>query len=67
MAFSNRMTKYEAPAGYVYDWAVPHYITQTDENGQEIQVQDHLYVKFLFLTKRDTIEAYTLVPAPKGE
>jgi len=38
MAFSNRMTKYEAPAGYVYDWAIPHYITQTDENGQEIQV-----------------------------
>ena len=67
MAFSNRMSQYEESAGYLCEWEVPHYFTLPVEYRQEIQVQDHLYVKFLFLTKRDTIEAYTLVPAPKGE
>ena len=36
---SNRMTRYEAPEGYVYDWAKPK-----DDKS-------HLYVKFLFRTK----------------
>lgn len=65
MAFSNRMKKYEAPAGYVYDWAVPHYKT-IEKDGQEIEVQDHLNVKFLFLTAKDSIDSYVLVPV-KGE
>lgn len=65
MAFSNRMKKYEAPAGYVYDWAVPHYKTIV-KDGQEIEVQDHLNVKFLFLTAKDSIDSYVLVPV-KGE
>ena len=51
----NRMIKYEAPPGYVYDWAQPK------EDG------GHLYVKFLFLSKRDKIENYILVKDPKGE
>ena len=52
---SNRMTKYEAPEGYVYDWATPK------EDGS------HLYVKFLFLSKLDKIENYILIKDPKGE
>lgn len=52
---SNRMTKYEAPKGYVYDWAIPK------EDG------NHLYVKFLFLSKSDSIDNYILVKDPKGE
>jgi hypothetical protein len=52
---SKRMTKYEAPKGYVYDWATPK------EDGS------HLYVKFLFLTHTDSIDNYTLVKDPKGE
>ena len=50
---SNRMTKYEAPEGYVYDWATPK------EDGS------HLYVKFLFLSKTDKIENYVLVNVPE--
>lgn len=52
---SNRMTKYEAPEGYVYDWATPK------ENGER------LLVKYLFLSKKDTINNYVLVKDPKGE
>ena len=52
---SNRMKQYEAPEGYVYDWATPK------EDGS------HLYVKFLFLSKLDKIENYILVKDPKGE
>ena len=52
---SNRMIKHEAPPGYVYDWAQPR-----EDNS-------HLYVKYLFLSKRDKIENYILVKDPKGE
>lgn len=52
---SNRMAKYEAPAGFVYDWAVPK------------EGDSHLYVKYLFLSKNDKIENYVLVKDPKGE
>lgn len=52
---SNRMTRYEAPEGYVYDWSKP----KDDES--------HLYVKFLFLSKNDSIDNYVLVKDPKGE
>ena len=52
---SNRMTKYEAPAGFVYDWVHPK------KDGS------HLYVKDLFLSKNDNIENYILVKDPKGE
>ena len=52
---SNRMTRYEAPKGYRYDWAIPK------EDG------NHLYVKFLFLSKSDSIDNYILVKDPKGE
>ena len=47
--FNNRLTRYEAPEGLVYDWANPK------ENDQ------HLYVKYLFLSKQDSIDNYKLV------
>jgi hypothetical protein len=50
---SNRMVQYEAPDGYVYDWAEP-------------KEDNHLYVKYLFLSKNDKIENYTLVKDPRG-
>jgi hypothetical protein len=55
MKMSNRMIKYEAPDGFVYDWAT------LKEDGS------HLYVKYLFLSKSDKIENYILVKDPKGE
>lgn len=55
MAFlNNRMTSYEAPDGYVYDYAVPR------EDGE------HLYVKYLYLTRFDSIDNYVLVEDPYG-
>lgn len=49
--FSNRMTKYEAPEGFVYDYKEP-----IDDN--------HLLVKYLFLSKNDNINNYILVKDP---
>lgn len=55
MAFQNsRMTAYTAPDGFVYDYAVPR------EDGE------HLYVKYLYLTKFDSIDNYILVEDPYG-
>lgn len=50
---SNRMTKYEAPQGFVYDYKEPK-----DDN--------HLLVKFLFLSKNDDINNYILVKDEKN-
>ena len=50
---SNRMTKYEAPQGFVYDYKEPK-----DDN--------HRLVKFLFLSKNDDINNYVLVKDEKN-
>jgi len=53
MAFlNNKMTAYTAPDGLVYDYAVAR------EDGE------HLYVKYLYLTKFDNINNYVLVDDP---
>lgn len=49
---NGRMTAYTAPDGFVYDYAEPK------EDGQ------HLYVKYLYLTKFDRISNYVLVKDP---
>ena len=55
MAFlNNRMTAYTAPDGYVYDHATPR------EDGE------HLYVKYLYLSRYDNIANYILVEDPYG-
>lgn len=50
---SNRMTKYEAPEGFVYDYKEP-------------KDDKHLLVKFLFLSKNDDINNYILVKDEKN-
>lgn len=55
MAFlNNRIKSYEAPSGYVYDYAVPR------EDGK------HLYAKYLYLSRFDSIDNYVLVEDPYG-
>lgn len=49
-----KLTKYDADDGYVFDWAEPRFIE--DENGE--QIQEHLYVKTLFIGGNDAIENY---------
>ena len=55
----NRMTKYTAPSGYVYDWKEPHF----NEDGSE----NHLYVSQLFLTRLDNIKNYKIVKKPSQD
>lgn len=57
------LVRYDADEGYVFDWKEPRYIE--DEEGNE--VQEHLYVKTLFIGGNDTIENYIEVPEPKEE
>lgn len=47
---NNRMKSYTAPDGFVYDYA--------------IDKEDHLYVKYLYLTQYDSIDNYRLVEDP---
>jgi hypothetical protein len=48
------LVRYDADDGFVFDWAEPRFIE--DENGKE--VQEHLYVKTLFIGSNDSIENY---------
>lgn len=51
------LVRYDADEGMVFDWAEPRYTE--DEEGN--QVQEHLYVKTLFIGGNDTIENYVEV------
>lgn len=53
------LIRYDADDGMVFDWVEPHFIE--DENGN--QVQEHLYVKALFIGSHDNIENYVEVRA----
>lgn len=53
------LIRYDADDGMVFDWVEPHFIE--DENGN--QVQEHLYVKTLFVGSHDNIENYVEVRA----
>jgi hypothetical protein len=58
-----KLTRYDADEGFVFDWLEPRYIT--DEEGNEIQ--EHLYVKTLFIGGNDNIDNYMEVEAPVEE
>lgn len=57
------LKRYDADEGKVFDWAEPRY--HEDEEGN--QIQEHLYVKTLFLSVNDDISNYIEVDAPKAE
>ena len=61
------LVRYDADEGYVFDWKEPRYIEEIDENGDVIQVQEHLYVKTLFIGGNDSIDNYIEVPEPIQE
>ena len=58
-----KLTRYDADEGFVFDWVEPRYLT--DEEGNEIQ--EHLYVKTLFIGGNDNITNYMEVEAPVEE
>ena len=57
------LIRYDADDGYVFDWLEPRY--QEDENGN--QVQEHLYVKTLFIGGHDSIYNYIEVREPEAD
>ena len=58
-----KLTRYDADEGMVFDWIEPRFI-ETEEGEQ---VQEHLYVKTLFIGGNDNIDNYMEVEAPVEE
>lgn len=53
------LVRYDADDGKVFDWAEPRFIEEFDERGNVInKVQEHLYVKTLFIGGNDSIDNY---------
>jgi hypothetical protein len=57
------LVRYDADEGMVFDWKEPRFVQ--DEKGNEIQ--EHLYVKTLFIGGNDNIENYIEVEQPEME
>lgn len=55
------LNRYDADLGKVFDWKEPRYTE--DENGNKIQ--EHLYVKTLFIGEHDDISNYIEVEEPE--
>lgn len=51
------LVRYDADDGKVFDWVEPRFIE--DEEGN--QIQEHLYVKTLFIGANDNIANYVEV------
>ena len=58
------LTRYDADEGKVFDWKEPRFI-EKDEEGNKIQ--EHLYVKTLFIGGNDNIENYVEIEKPVEE
>lgn len=59
------LVRYDADDGKLFDWAEPRYNEEIDEKGNVIsKVQEHLYVKTLFIGGNDSIDNYVEVDAP---
>ena len=53
------LVRYDADEGYVFDWKEPRYIDVFDNNGNIIdKIEEHLYVKTLFIGANDNIDNY---------
>lgn len=54
------LVRYDSDDGHVFDWKEPRYQDVIDEDGKPTgeQVQEHLYVKTLFIGGNDTIDNY---------
>lgn len=51
------LVRYDADEGFVFDWKEPRYI---EREGKE-PIQEHLYVKTLFIGELDSIDNYVEV------
>ena len=53
---SFNIVRYDADEGFVFDWANLEEHQHKDENGEIIQ--EHLYVKTVFIGNHDSIDNY---------
>lgn len=58
-----KLVRYDADDNKVFDWAEPRFIE--DEEGN--QIQEHLYVKTLFIGVNDSIDNYIEVEMEVSE
>lgn len=56
------LTRYDADEGYVFDWKEPRYA----EVEEGVTMQEHLFVKTLFIGGNDSIDNYIEVPMEEG-
>ncbi len=61
------LIRYDADENKVFDWKEPRFTTIVDEEGKEVEIQEHLYAKTLFIGGNDTIENYVEIDAPVEE
>ena len=62
------LVRYDADEGKVFDWAEPRIDIKYDEQGNEVErIENHLYVKTLFIGHTDKIENYIEVDEPVVE
>lgn len=53
------LVRYDADEGKVFDWAEPRIEIKYDEQGNEVErIEEHLYVKTLFIGHTDSIDNY---------
>lgn len=53
------LMRYDADEGKVFDWKEPHFIEETNEEGEVInKTQEHLYATTLFIGGNDSIDNY---------
>jgi elongation factor G len=58
---------YRDDEGKVFDWVEPRFNTVLDDDGNELEVQEHLYAKTLFIGGNDSISNYIEVDEPKED
>ena len=58
-----KLVRYDADENKVFDWIEPRYIEDAEGN----KIQEHLYVKTLFIGANDSIDNYIEVDAPVKE
>lgn len=52
------LVRYDADEGYVFDWKEARFNIILDEEGKEVEIQEHLYAKTLFIGGNDSIDNY---------
>lgn len=61
------LTRYDADEGKVFDWKEPRFIKEGEEGEEGNKIQEHLYVKTLFIGGNDNIENYVEIEKPVEE